>query len=373
MAETKRRARGEDSIYFDRSRDRWTGTITVGWKPDGRRDRITVRGRTKTEVKDKLKAKHQELAAGIRTPASYTVQQCLKDWLETLNTQAETTVTGYRIMTRHLVELIGNVKLTELKVRDVDFALASLANRLSTRSVRLARMILIQAIRNAMVNDLVVRNVADLAAVPTGKAGRPSKSLNLDQALAVLDAAKGERLWPYVAVSMLGGIRTEEARALRWSEVDLEAGTVAVYRSVRRTGETKTERTTWCSARASAARCTRPMSGWSSSGSPRRRVSAGTGRRVSFATPLFRSCRIPACPSSRSRTRSATQAPGPPRLYIGISSGQLPAPPPSRWARCSRAEGRPTEAGTEPLGFQLGCQTRMDRNIKLMSSENSEG
>jgi len=27
-------------------------------------------------------------------------------------------------------------------------------------------MILIQAIRNAMVNDLVVRNVADLAAVP---------------------------------------------------------------------------------------------------------------------------------------------------------------------------------------------------------------
>jgi len=34
-----------------------------------------------------------------------------------------------------------------------------LAKRLSTRSVRLARMILIQAIRNAMVNDLVLRNV----------------------------------------------------------------------------------------------------------------------------------------------------------------------------------------------------------------------
>jgi hypothetical protein len=70
---------------------------------------------------------------------------------------------------------------------DVDFALGKLAERFSTRSVRLARMILIQAIRNTMVNDLVVRNVADLAAVPTGKPGRPSKSLNLDQALAVLD------------------------------------------------------------------------------------------------------------------------------------------------------------------------------------------
>ena len=100
-------------------------------------------------------------------PANYTVEQCLKDWLETLNTQAETTVTGYRIMVRHLIELIGNVKLADLKVRDVDFALGKLAKRFSTRSVRLARMILIQAIRNAMVNDLAVRNAADLTLVPT--------------------------------------------------------------------------------------------------------------------------------------------------------------------------------------------------------------
>ena len=48
-------------------------------------------------------------------------------------------------MARDLVELIGTVKLSELKVRDVDFAVGTLANRLSTRSVRLARMILIQA------------------------------------------------------------------------------------------------------------------------------------------------------------------------------------------------------------------------------------
>ena len=242
MAETKRRARGEDSIYYDRSRDRWVGTITVGWKPDGRRDRITVRSRTKTEVKEKLRARHEELAAGVRTTGNFTVEHCLKDWLETLNTQADSTVTGYRIMARHLTELIGNVKLADLKVRDVQFALGKLADRFSTRSVRLARMILIQASRNAMVNDLVVRNVAELTTVPTGQSGRPSRSLNLEQALAVLDAARGERLWPYVAVSMLGGIRTEEARALRWSEVDLEVGTVAVYRSVRRTGETKTEK-----------------------------------------------------------------------------------------------------------------------------------
>ena len=90
-------------------------------------------------------------------------------------------------MARHLIRLIGKVKLADLKVRDVDFALGKLAERLSTRSVRLARMILIQAIRNVMVNDLVVRNVADLAAVPAGLPGRPSRSLDLEQALTVLN------------------------------------------------------------------------------------------------------------------------------------------------------------------------------------------
>ena len=72
-------------------------------------------------------------------------------------------------MAGHLTGLTGKIKLADLKVRDVQFALGTLAERLSARSVRLARMILIQAVRNAMVNDLVVRNVADLAAVPTGK------------------------------------------------------------------------------------------------------------------------------------------------------------------------------------------------------------
>jgi hypothetical protein len=40
-------------------------------------------------------------------------------------------VTSYRITVRHLIELIGTVKLIELKVRDVDFALGKLANRLA--------------------------------------------------------------------------------------------------------------------------------------------------------------------------------------------------------------------------------------------------
>ena len=75
-----------------------------------------------------------------------------------LNTQAGITAQGYRIMARHLTGPIGSVKLADLKMRDVQFALGTLAERLSTRSVRLARMILIQAVRNAIVTDPALRN-----------------------------------------------------------------------------------------------------------------------------------------------------------------------------------------------------------------------
>jgi hypothetical protein len=47
------------------------------------------------------------------------------DWLQALNTQADSTVTGYQIMAGHLAGLIGTAKLVELEVRDVDFALGT--------------------------------------------------------------------------------------------------------------------------------------------------------------------------------------------------------------------------------------------------------
>ncbi len=93
--------------------------------------------------------------------------------------------------------------------------------------------------------DKVRRNVASLITVPEGRAGRPSKAMTLAQAvqlLATLNSPASFRLSAYVVLSLLTGVRTEEARARLWSEVDLDAGTVAVCRSVRAKGDTKTRR-----------------------------------------------------------------------------------------------------------------------------------
>jgi integrase len=117
--------------------------------------------------------------------------------------------------------------------------LDALARRLSTRSLQITRLCLERAIRHAEVRDLFGRNVAALVKAPAGRAGRPSKRLPLEQAQELLRAAGDSRLYAYVVLSVTTGLRTEELRALRWSEVDLDAGTVAVYRAVRATADKK--------------------------------------------------------------------------------------------------------------------------------------
>ena len=68
--------------------------------------------------------------------------------------------------------------------------------------------------------------------------------MTLGQPVALLETVETgtHGLAAYVVLSLFAGVRTEEARAITWHEVDLKAGTVAVYRSVRVKDDTKTRK-----------------------------------------------------------------------------------------------------------------------------------
>ena len=75
----RRRERGDDGIHWDKVNKCYQGTISLGYDDAGKRLRRTVRGKTKQEVKDKLDELHDDLKAGVWTPATYTVKQCVMD------------------------------------------------------------------------------------------------------------------------------------------------------------------------------------------------------------------------------------------------------------------------------------------------------
>ena len=66
MTATARRGHGEGSVYRDAANGTWVGAISLGWRPDGSRIRRKVTGRTKTEVREKLKKDTASLVVHTR-------------------------------------------------------------------------------------------------------------------------------------------------------------------------------------------------------------------------------------------------------------------------------------------------------------------
>src|SRR5712672_2179362 len=279
-----RRRRGEDGISFehrgpcrDPHRHRncpglWRGELTTGYTGDGKRQRRKVSGKTKAAVVDKLRDLRTQLDKGATPKAGYayyTVRQAAADWLaHGLDGRSPKTITKNQNVLEPLLAVIGARKLRDLSAADVRQALAAMAAGYSTAAVSMGHLALKRAIRHAEASGLVSRNVAALVDTPKGQEGRPSRSLTLDQAVAVITAARtlpvmelrpglkdvrrpAALMHAYITLSLLCGLRTEEARALRWAHVDLDGDPaarppvppyVAVWRSVRAHGETKTER-----------------------------------------------------------------------------------------------------------------------------------
>jgi integrase len=206
-------------------------------------------------VQDALKGLRKEIDGGITKAGSgsYTVRRCCEDWLTGGPPGRDPkTVAKNRFVLEPLLAVIGSISLRDLDVTDVDRALAAVAATRSSSTVAMAHLALTRAITRAQAKNLVLRNVSALTGTPPGQEGRPSRSMTLAQATALTAAATaaGPRTYAYIMLSLCTGVRTEEAQALRWEHVDFgdansrppRPASVAVWRSVRARGDTKTRK-----------------------------------------------------------------------------------------------------------------------------------
>jgi integrase len=279
---TTRRRRGEDGISFehrgpcrDPQRHRhcpglWRGEVSLGYTEGAKRNRRKVSGTTKAAVVDKLRELHKELDQGIVPKtgyANYTVRQAAEDWLANgLDGRAAKTIKKNQNVLEPILKVIGSRRLRELTAGDVRQASSKMAADYSSAAVTMGHLALKRAIRHAEANDLVARNVATLVETPKGQEGprrspspwnrlwRSSQLPGLcpPSSPGLKDVRRPTALmYAYIVLSLLVGVRTEEARALRWQYVNLDGDPdleppvpphVAVWRSVRVHGETKTER-----------------------------------------------------------------------------------------------------------------------------------
>lgn len=241
----KRRGSGEGSVFQRKADARWVGQLDLGVGPDGKRKRRTIYGGTQREVIAAMRDLRRQHDAGLPVAADrQTVEQFLERWLEqdVRPTKAPRTFASYAETVRvHIIPEIGKRQLAKLTPADVQGLMIKKATAprsgsdqpLSASTVSYIRTVLRIALGRAEKWGLVGRNVATLVDPPR-KTRTEIKPLDPAQARTLLRTVQGDRLEALYRVAIATGLRLGEALALRWSDIDLQSGTLRVARTLQR-------------------------------------------------------------------------------------------------------------------------------------------
>ena len=200
---------------------------------------VTVKG-TRKDAEKELRAKLSTIDAGIHIdPSNLTVGEFLDDWLKTAAPKkaGPKTLERYGEFVRHQIKpRLGTKKLQALQPKHISDWHQALQDegRLALSTIAAAHGTLRTALTYATKIGLVARNVARIISAPTVEKDEVA-ILSQDQVSDVLDKLKGHSLYPIVAVAIGTGARRGEIAALTWGDVDLDAKTMTIRRSLEQT------------------------------------------------------------------------------------------------------------------------------------------
>ncbi|PWR17088.1 site-specific integrase [Micromonospora sicca] len=258
------RANGEGSIFPYRN-----GFAAYVWveKPDGRRTRKYVYGKTREAVHDKWIKLHQQAKQGPVATSVPTVGSFLTYWLTEIiqpNRAPLTYATYETFVRRYISPGLGAKRLDRLQSRDVQTWINQVARTCqccaqgkdaarrkekrrccavgrccqalpSTRTVSDIRAALRAALTHAQAEDLITKNPAVPVTLATARRRR-GKSWSSDEARKFLESARADEdpLYAAYALVLVVGLRKGEALGLTWEDVDLDAGDLTIGRQLQR-------------------------------------------------------------------------------------------------------------------------------------------
>ena len=202
--------------------------------------RKTLYAKTRKEGSEKLTEALAQAQKGIiADTGAMTVGAFIDQWLEDSvrgSVRQSTYQRDESLCRVHIVPALGKKKLKTLNAADVQrFYRAKLDSGLSSATVHKLHVILHKAIKQAVRWGLAPPNVADDVDAPRihKEEVRP---LTHEQARELLEPARDDKLVALYVVAVQSGLRQGELLALRWEDVDLEARTLQVRRTLTRNG-----------------------------------------------------------------------------------------------------------------------------------------
>jgi integrase len=217
------------SIYR-RGDGRWVGLLDLGRDANGKRRRHVVYGSLRREVAAKLEEARSRLAADEPIKdARVTVAMECKDYISKAlraSSRKASTQENYAIIARtHLAPPpFGALTLDKLRPSDLEALLVAKRDvGLSDSTVRLIYTVCRSMLDIAVRDGLIRRNAAAAVKRPTIKRDE-ARYLTAEEVGRLLEAARGDRLQPLIVLMLGTGLRRDEALALHWRDVNLDAG-----------------------------------------------------------------------------------------------------------------------------------------------------
>jgi integrase len=236
----KQRSEGSYSLIIDLPRQRG----------EKRKQKwITFRG-TKREAQRELARLITELADdSFQEPSKTTLAQFFERWLSHMTSQVdERTHIGYAEKARKNINpLLGSTLLTRLQPEQISqaYAQALASGRcdgrggLSPRTVHHMHRILKQALGQAVKWGLLKRNPCD-AVDPPRVEKREMLTFDTAQTADALSEMRRTRFLIAYLLAAICGLRRGEIAALRWKNVDLDAGVLKIVQTTRQIGKVVT-------------------------------------------------------------------------------------------------------------------------------------
>ena len=224
---------------------RWYAVIYEGVDPiSGRERRRWHSAGTERTDAERLATRLAEAATGTeREPGLTLARFVLSQWLpaKAVSLRPSTWDSYRRLVELHVIPRLGAVPLRRLRGEHLEALYTELltdgrrdgSGGLNGKTVLEVHMVLRKALADARRRGLVTRNVAEDAEAP--KRRRPANQLRswtLPQLQAFLGAARHHRLFPAFWLAANTGMRRSELLGLRWEDVDLDAGHVAISRAL---------------------------------------------------------------------------------------------------------------------------------------------
>jgi integrase len=221
-----KRSKNSYSIKISIGKDSQSGKYKYQW--------ATVKG-TKKEAEKRLSEMLNQIDTGnFIKIGKTTVGDYLESWLQEY--KANLSPRGYEryrdIIRKHFNPLIGNIKLTQLKPEHLQKHYSDCLDKgLSIGTVRYHHAVIHVALKTALKQGLVGRNVADAVLVPRMK-HHEMQTWNEEEINRFFETVKESPYYAMFYTALFTGMRRSELLGLKWTDVDLLLSQIHINRGL---------------------------------------------------------------------------------------------------------------------------------------------